>query len=128
MSIQGSSNRTFGLVFAGFFLIVCLFPLVRQAPAHIWALAPAVLFFLLALTRPQLLGPLNRLWTHFGLILHRIMTPLVMSLIFFLTVTPIAILMRLLGKRPLSLEFDPKAESYWISRSPPDPESMKQQF
>lgn len=128
MSEQGSSDRSFGFVFAGFFLVVCLFPIVHGAPARVWALGPALLFAVLAVVRPNLLAPFNRVWMRFGLVLHRIMSPVVMSLIFFLTVTPIGLFMRLLGKSPLSLEFDRRAESYWIKRPVTDPESMKRQF
>ncbi|MBF0146659.1 MAG: hypothetical protein HQL84_11350 [Magnetococcales bacterium] len=125
---QGSSDKAFGLVFAVFFLIVVLFPLKHQAQANLWALIPAAGFALLALVRPQLLRPLNQAWTRFGMILHYIMTPIVMSLIFLVTVTPIGLLMRLTGQRPLALKYDPKAESYWIARTNPSPDSMKHQF
>ncbi|MDD9928124.1 MAG: SxtJ family membrane protein [Rhodospirillaceae bacterium] len=95
-----------------------------------WSLIIAGVFLALAFAAPKLLSPLNRLWMRFGLLLHRIVNPLVMALLFFLVVTPIALLMRLFGKRPLHLETEPDAESYWIPRDPPgpEPETMKQQF
>jgi len=73
---------------------------------------------------------LNKLWFHFGLLLHKIVSPLVMGLLFFVTVTPIGLLMRTLGKTPLKLEFDKDADSYWILRDPPGPapDTMKRQF
>lgn len=128
MSSNGSSDKAFGFVFAGFFLLIGLLPLIHQAPIRIWAMVLAMLFALLAMVRPKLLGPFNRLWTRFGLVLHRLMTPVIMSLLFFLTVTPIALLMRLFGKRPLELSFDPQAESYWVHRDTLERDSMKRQF
>ena len=89
-----------------------------------------VLFGALALTAPRLLGPPNRIWFVFGLALHKIVSPLVMGLLFFLTVTPTGLLMRVFGKKPLQLDFDREAASYWIEREPPGPPpgSMKRQF
>ncbi|MBF0110289.1 MAG: hypothetical protein HQL76_14055 [Magnetococcales bacterium] len=124
----GSSDRAFGVVFTLFFLLVFLFPLLNQEPVNSWALIPATLFALLTWLRPALLHPLNLVWTRIGLLLHHVTTPILMSLIFFLTVTPIALLMRLFGKRPLALEFSPDRDSYWMPRKTPDPDSMKQQF
>lgn len=127
---QGSSNRSFGLVFTVVFALVAGWPLLHDAPPRLWAAAVAAAFLVIALAAPSLLTPLNRLWTQFGLLLHRIMSPLVMSILFFIGVTPIALLMRLTGKDPLNLRFDPTAKSYWIERDPPGPapETMKHQF
>jgi hypothetical protein len=82
------------------------------------------------LTVPKLLRPLNRVWFLFGLVLNKVFNPLVMGLLFFLTVTPLGLLMRSLGKRPLDLDFDKQTKSYWILRTPPGPapETMKKQF
>ncbi len=128
--IKGSSDRTFGLVFAALFAVIGLWPLLSGAGVRIWALAIAGLFLALALVKPGLLSPLNRLWTQFGLLLHKVVNPLVMGLLFYLTVTPIGLLMRLMGKDPLGRRFDRSVESYWIARDPPGPapESMKNQF
>lgn len=129
-AVKGSSNRSFGIVFSIVFAVIGLFPLIGGAAPRWWALAIAGLFLLAALAAPKLLAPLNRLWMRFGLLLHRIVNPLVMALLFFLVVTPIALLMRLFGKRPLHLKTDPDAATYWIPRDPPgpQPETMKQQF
>jgi large-conductance mechanosensitive channel len=88
------------------------------------------LFLAAALFAPKLLRPMNRVWFKFGLLLHHIINPLVMGLLFFLTVTPVAILMRLSGKDPLRLKSAPAARSYWIPRPPSGPASttMKRQF
>ncbi|NKB57497.1 MAG: hypothetical protein GKS00_14320 [Alphaproteobacteria bacterium] len=129
-TVKGSSNRSFGIVFATVFAILALWPLLRGADPRWWALGLAGLFLFAAIAFPKVLTPLNRLWMRFGLLLHRIVNPLVMALLFFLVVTPIALIMRLLGKRPLHLDVDSDATTYWIKRDPPgpSPETMKQQF
>ena len=128
--IQGSSNRSFGLVFAGFFAIVGLLPLVTGGPIRYWALLIGAVFLLLGLALPSVLGPLSRLWMKFGQLLHRIVSPIVLGIMFYLVVTPIGLLMRLLGKDPLRLKSDREAKSYWITREPPGPapESLRDQF
>lgn len=128
--VKSGSNRSFGLVFAALFVIVGLWPLINAEPVRIWFLVFAALLAVIAFTAPKLLGPLNRVWFLFGLLLHKIVSPIIMALLFFTTVTPIALIMRALGKRPLPLEFDPKSESYWIEREPPgpEPETMTRQF
>ncbi|MBT3401824.1 MAG: hypothetical protein HN420_17765, partial [Rhodospirillaceae bacterium] len=90
----------------------------------------AIAFLAIAFLRPGLLAPLNRLWTRFGLLLHRIVNPIVMGFLFYLTVTPMALIMRALGKDLLRLKRDPEAKSYWIERTPPGPapDTMSNQF
>jgi len=128
--IKPSSNRSFGLVIAFFFLIITLWPLVRAEPVRWWALGVAAAFAVLALLWPAALAPLNKMWTKLGVVLYKIVNPVVLGLLFYVTVTPIALLMRVLGKDPLRLRRDPHAESYWIVRTPPGPppQSMKKQF
>ncbi|MBL6932646.1 MAG: hypothetical protein ISR45_06815 [Rhodospirillales bacterium] len=132
--VKAGSERSFGLVFAVVFIIVALFPLFtmsdQDGQMRVWALIVAAFFIVTALTMPRFLAPLNKLWFKFGLLLHKIVNPLIMGFLFFLTVTPIALIMRALGKTPLKLDFDKNADSYWISRTPPGPtpESMKRQF
>ena len=128
--IQSSSDRSFGFVFAAVFLIVALYPLFHAAGIRIWAVAVSGVFLLLAALVPQVLAPANRLWTKFGLLLHHIVSPIALGILFFLVVTPTALLMRLFGKDPLRLRFDPAADSYWIKRDPPGPaaDSLKNQF
>ncbi len=128
--IAGSSNRAFGLVFAGFFTIVGLWPLIGGEGPRLWCLGIAVAFAAVALIRPGLLAPLNRLWTKFGLVLHRVVNPIVMGLVFYVTITPMGLAMRLLGKDLLNLKFEPNRKSYWIERQPPGPapDTMKNQF
>ena len=129
-AVKGSSDRTLGLVFAAIFLIVGLAPLAGGAGVRIWALILAAVFVVLAIAWPASLGPLNRIWTKFGLLLHKFMSPLVMGVIFYLSVTPIGVFLRVIGKTTLGLRPDPKMETYWIERRPPGPppETMKNQF
>jgi Saxitoxin biosynthesis operon protein SxtJ len=128
--IKASSDRGLGLVIATFFLIVAFWPIIYAQPIRWWALGVAGVFAVLALLWPAALAPLNKLWTKVGVFLYRIVSPVVMGLLFYLTVTPIASLMRMLGKDPLRLRRDPDAASYWIDRTPPGPapETMKNQF
>ena len=129
-SVKMGSERSFGLVFTLVFLVIGCWPLMDAAPPRWWALAVAGLFLLLALVRPSLLAPLNKAWLRFGLLLHRIVSPLVLGLMFGLVFVPIGLLMRAFGKDPLRLRFDPDARSYWVEREPPGPaaESMINQF
>lgn len=125
------SERSFGLVFAGVFACLGGWKLYSGAADWGWgALAIAFVFAVLALAAPGVLKGPNLLWFRLGLLLHKIISPLVLGLLFFLTVTPTALVMRLLGKDPLRLRLDPDAKSYWIHRDPPGPEpkSMTQQF
>ena len=128
--IKGSSDRSFGYVFAAFFAIVGLWPLLHGETPRLWSLAIAAAFLVVALVRPALLAKPNRWWMQFGLLLARVVNPLVMGLVFYLTVFPTGAIMRLLGKDPLRLKRDPAAKSYWIERTPPGPapETMSQQF
>lgn len=128
--VKGSSNSGFGIVFAVVFAIVGLGPLAHGGMVRWWSLALAAFFLAAAYLFPNSLTPLNRLWTTFGLLLHHIVNPLIMGLLFFLTVTPIGLVMRLLGKDPLRLKLDRAAKSYWIERTPPGPEpdTMRRQF
>lgn len=128
--VRAGSERAFGLVFAAVFALIGLWPLLSAESMRLWALIVAVLFIAATYFAPGALKPLNRLWFLFGALLHKIVSPLAMALLFFVTVTPIAILMRLAGKDPLRLKFDRVAKSYWIERTPPGPapETMRNQF
>jgi Saxitoxin biosynthesis operon protein SxtJ len=128
--IHSSSERVFGLVFGVVFMLVGLWPLWQAAAPRWWSLAVGGMFVALGLVLPQALSPINYLWFKFGLVLHAIVNPIVMALLFFTTVTPIALIMRAAGKDPLRLKFDPDAPTYWITRTPPGPvpETMPRQF
>ena len=126
---QGSP-RGFGIVFAVVFAIIGLWPLMDGEGTRVWALVLGAVFLALALMRPSLLSPLNRLWLGLGAILHRIVNPLVMGLMFFAVITPTALILKLIGKDLLCRRFSPGTQSYWIPRQPPGPEpqSMRNQF
>ena len=128
--IEGSSDRTFGFVFAVFFLVIAAWPLLRGDAPRWWAVAVAVAFAVVAAWKPMLLAGLNRWWMKLGLLLGRLVSPIALGLLFYLTITPIGLLMRLTGKDPLRLKRDPAATSYWRHREPPGPrpDSMTHQF
>lgn len=128
--VKPGSERSFGLVFATVFAVIALWPLLDGGAARLWSLAVAGGFLLVAVVAPRLLAPLNRLWFRFGLGLNRVVNPLILGLLFFTTITPIAVIMRLAGKDPLQRRFDGGAKSYWIERRPPgpEPETMRLQF
>jgi hypothetical protein len=128
--IKGSSDRTFGLVFTVFFVLVAAYPLINGQQVRVWSLLVAGLFLLLALLYPRILAPANRAWMKLGTLLHHIVSPLALGILFFLVVTPTALLMRLFGKDPLRLRFDNAVDSYWIKRDPPGPapDSLNNQF
>ena len=128
--VEGSSNRGFGMVFACVFALVAGYPLLHGSPPRPWAVVATVVFAAVAILVPQALAPLNRVWTRFGMLLHKVVNPVVLGVMFFVVVTPIGLLMRALGKKPLKLDFDREATSYWVERRPPGPgpESFKDQF
>lgn len=127
---HGSSNRAFGLVFAAVFLIIGTLPMLVGGRLRLWSLAVSFVFAAVAFAAPRVLAPLNKLWTRFGLLLHQIVSPIVLGIMFFGVVTPMGALMRLAGKDQLRLRFDGKTESYWIERRPPGPkpDSLPDQF
>lgn len=127
---KGSSNRAFGLVFFTVFTIIGLYPMLASGAIRLWSLSIAGIFLLLALVVPRVLAPANRLWMRFGELLHRIVSPLALGIVFYVAVLPTGIILRLFGKDPLRLHFDLTAESYWIERDPPGPvaDSLNNQF
>jgi len=129
-AVAGSSNRSFGLVFAGFFALLTLHNWWRTGHAWPIELALAAVFLAAALVRPNLLHWPNRAWTRLGSVLGAVVSPIIMALLFFLVVTPVGLLMRLTGKDSLRLRRPRQCDSYWIVREPPGPtgESMSEQF
>ena len=127
---RGSSDRSFGLWFALIAAIVGLLPLRSRHPIRVWALIAAGIFLLCSLLAPRTLRPLNQIWTRIGELLGKVVNPIVMSVVFLIAVTPIAVLARIFGKDLLRLRTDAAADSYWIPRDPPGPEpaSMARQF
>ena len=125
--IKISSNRNFGLVFFVVFLIVSLWPLTNGEPIRIWSTIISLVFLILGLMNSKLLAPLNILWCKFGMILGTIISPIVMGIVFFLVITPIGIILRIMGKDLLKKSYDKKKKTYWIKRGKPV-STMKQQF
>lgn len=124
--IKISSNRSFGIVFFIVFLLIALYPLLKDNDLRIWSLIISFIFLILGLINSKILTPLNRLWFKFGLLLGKFISPLIMGIIFFIVVTPIGIIMRLLKKDLLNLKYN-KKETYWIDKSGPK-SKMKNQF
>ena len=124
---EKSSEKSFGVVFSIVFFIVALYPLINSEGLRIWALVVSATFLLLAYVAPKILSLPNKLWFKFGLLIGSIVTPIVMTLVYFVTVLPTGLIMRLLGKDLLKQKLDKNAKSYWIERKEPMG-SMKNQF
>ena len=124
--IKIGSNRSFGIVFFTVFLIIATYPLINNGEIRIWSLILSLVFLILGLLNSKILYPLNKIWFKFGLLLGKIVSPLVMVIIFFLVVTPIGLFMRSLNKDLLNLKFN-KSKSYWIEKNE-QKSKMKNQF
>jgi hypothetical protein len=124
--IKTSSNRSFGIVFFIFFLIISLYPLLNATEIRSWALIVSIVFLILGLVNSIILTPLNKIWFKFGILLGKIISPVVMAIVFFIVVTPISLIMKLLGKDILNIKKN-KKKSYWIEKSGPK-SKMKNQF
>ena len=124
--IKIGSNRSFGIVFFVVFLIITTYPLINGDELRLWSLIISIVFLFLGLVNSKILNPLNKLWFKFGIFLAKIISPLVMGIIFFLVVTPIGLLMRLLNKDLLNLKFN-NNNTYWIKKTEPK-SKMKNQF
>ena len=127
ISTEQASEKSFGIVFSVVFLIVALYPLINSEGLRIWALVASIIFFFLAFIAPKVLVFPNQLWFKFGLLLGSIVAPIVMAIVYFVTVLPTGLIMRLLGKDLLKQKLDKNAKSYWVKRSEPMG-SMKNQF
>ena len=124
--IKISSNRSFGIVFFIVFLLIAFYPLIYSGEIRIWSLIVSLIFLILGLINSRILTPLNKLWFKFGIFLGKIISPIIMGIIFFLVVTPIGLIMRFLGKDVLNLKFNAN-KSYWIEKTGPK-SKMKNQF
>ena len=128
--VTGASDRSFGIVFAVVFAVLALWPWAFGGELRWWSIIVAIAFAVVALSYPRLLAPLNRIWFRLGVALHRVINPIVMSLIYYCAVVPTGLILKLSGKDPLRLTLDRQAASYWIVRKPPGPApgSMSKQF
>ena len=124
--IRISSNKSFGLVFFVVFLVIALYPLTHNGEIRAWSALISLIFLLLGLLNSKILSPLNKLWFKFGIFLGKIISPLIIGIIFFLVVTPTGLIMRLFGKDVLNLKYN-KNHSYWIEKNGPK-SKMKNQF
>ena len=125
VNIKPKDNITFGILFFIFFLIIGLYPLKSGGVIRIWSIILSLIFFIITIIRPNLFTYLNRLWIKFGMLLGKIISPIVMGLVFFFVVTPIGILVRVLKKDVMGLKRG--TSSYWINREDKI-QSMKKQF
>jgi hypothetical protein len=128
--VVAGTNRSFGFAFAAVFAVVGVWPYFSGAPLRLWALALGLIFLTAAVAFPRALAPLNWLWFKFGRVLHHVMNPLIMGVIYVGAVIPTGLLLKAFGKDVLRLKRDPDASSYWIERKPPGPgpKSMSRQF
>ena len=123
---KNKSNKSFGIVFFIFFLIIALWPLMNDGEIRIWSIILALLFLILGLINSKILTPLHRLWIKLGYFLGYFVSPIIMGIIFFLIISPVGIIMRLFGKDTLMKKYSKKS-TYWIQREKKI-NSMKKQF
>ena len=124
------SNRSFGGLFVVVFAALATWTWARGGSWYVAWAALAALTLVVTLAAPQRLTPLNRLWMRFAALLHRVVSPVVLGVMFFALVTPFGVIRRLAGRDPMARRFEPGASTYWIERRPPgpDPKTMTQQF
>jgi hypothetical protein len=126
-NIKIGSNKNFGIVFFLVFLLISIYPLTNNENLRYWSLIVSLIFLILGLLNSAILSPLNKLWFKFGILLGKIVSPLVMGIIFFLVVTPIGLLMKIFKKDLLNLTFNDKKKTYWIEKNE-QKSKMKIQF
>ena len=124
--IKTSSNKSFGIVFFIVFLFIALYPLINDSDIRYWSLIVSLIFLILGLINSIILTPLNRLWFKFGIFLGKVVSPIILFIIFFLIVTPTGLLLRLFGKDVINLKYN-NDSSYWIKKTGPK-NNMKNQF
>ncbi|MFL2903265.1 MAG: SxtJ family membrane protein [Candidatus Pelagibacter sp.] len=125
-NIKIPSNRSFGFVFATVFFLIAIYPLINSGEIKNWSIIISIIFLILGLINSRLLSPLNNLWFKFGIYLGKIISPIIMGIIFFLVVTPIGLIMKILKKDLLNLKYNSK-KTYWINKTGPK-SKMKNQF
>ena len=125
-NIKINSNRSFGIVFFILFLLISFYPLLNGENISVWSLIISLIFLVLGIFNSKILSPLNRTWFKFGIFLGKIVSPIIMGIIFFAVVTPTGIVMRLFKKDLLNLKLN-NNKSYWMKKT--DVKSkMKNQF
>ena len=126
--MQKGSERSFGFVFVLVFAIVATWPLLDGGPIRMWAVTVSICIALISIFAPKALKPFNDCWFKIGLLLQAVISPLILGLIFLITVLPTGLVMKLAGKNPLDLKFNPRAKTYWISKDHSQNSSMKNQY
>ena len=124
--VKIGSNRSFGIVFFVVFVLIAIYPLINDDEIRLWSLVISIIFLILGIFNSKLLTPLNRIWFKFGLLLGKIISPVIMFLVYFTVVTPTGLLLRLFNKDILNLKFNKKS-SYWINKEK-NIGTMKDQF
>ena len=124
--IKIRSNKSFGVVFFLVFLLISIYPLINDGNIRIWSFVISIIFLILGISNSKILSPLNKIWFKFGLLLGKIISPVVMGIIFFIVVTPTGLILRLFQKDVLNLKFN-NNNTYWIEKSGPK-SKMKNQF
>ncbi|MED5579658.1 MAG: SxtJ family membrane protein [Nitrospinota bacterium] len=127
ISVKQGTERNFGIVFSVVFLFFSFYPNFSYEKVRLWSLVVSALFFLISIFKPSILKSLNFLWFKFGILLGRIISPIVMALVFVFAIIPTGIIIRLMGKDPLQRKFLKNKNSYWIPRKT-SRQSMKNQF
>ena len=123
---KNDNNKSFGILFFIVFLLIAVWPIIELGTIRVWAMVISLIFLVLGILNSKILTPLKTLWIKFGEFLGKIIAPIVMGLIYFIIITPIGILMRLLGKDLLNIKYN-KNKSYWIKR-PKNVDTMRRQF
>ena len=125
-NVKIGSNRSFGIVFFIVFLLIGIYPIINSEGIRVWSVILSLIFLVLGLLNSKVLIPLNKIWFKFGIILGKIISPIIMGIIFFFVVTPIGLIMRILGKDLLNLKYN-NNKTYWIEKTGPK-SKMKNQF
>ena len=121
-----NSNKSFGILFFVVFFLYGIWPILSSNEIRIWSLSMGIIFLILGLLNSKLLTPFHNLWIKLGTLLGRIVSPIVMFLVYFVFITPLAVIIRLFGKDLLRKKFN-KSPSYWIKREK-NIGTMKKQF
>jgi predicted membrane metal-binding protein len=128
VNIKMPTNKNFGLVFFVVFFLIFIEPIIRNDELRYWSLIVSIIFLILGLINSKILSPLNKIWFQFGLLIGKLVSPIIMGLVFFLVVTPTSLLLRLFGKDILKIKKKKKSEkSYWLEKSGKTT-TMKNQF
>ena len=125
INLKNKNNITFGILFFILFLVIGLYPLKSNGVIKVWSIFLSLVFLIITFIKPNLFTFLNKLWIKFGILLGKIISPIIMGLVFFFVVTPVGILVKIFKKDVMGLKRG--KSSYWINRKD-KLQSMKRQF